>query len=160
MVAFDFVSKKEDGEKGARMGVHFQILLYKKRRRQGRKGGWFRSTFSPFSLVKKEEKKEKNEDVRVFYSLFFSFLGKWRRKRRSKKRHCVLFSFQFRQRIKMKRSRKITLLFLFANFRRKRREKNWKFKKKKEKMKKAWREKRVLISIFISSCFSFLLKGI
>ena len=29
MVAFDFVSKKEDGEKGARMGVHFQILFYK-----------------------------------------------------------------------------------------------------------------------------------
>ena len=37
-----------------------------------RKGGWFHSTFSPFSLVKKEEK---NEDVRVFSSLFFLFGG-------------------------------------------------------------------------------------
>ena len=87
-----FLSKRIKG-RGRRRDSHFSIGILKeeKWRRQGRKGDWFRSPFSPFSLVKKEEKKEKNEDVRVVSSLFFLFLGKWRRKRRSKKGCFVLY---------------------------------------------------------------------
>ena len=61
-VAFDFVSKKEDGEKGARRVVHFLILLYKKWRRQGRKGDWFRFQFSLFFRIW--------ENVKVYLSYF------------------------------------------------------------------------------------------
>ena len=42
-----------------------------------RKGGWFHSTFSPFSFINKEKKKEKNGTVhRLFYAVFSFFLQK------------------------------------------------------------------------------------
>ena len=84
--------KRNRRMKGARKGVHFTagFVHEKMEKRRNEEGEDEKRRMVSFyilsvSLVKKEEKKEKNGGIRVFSSLFCSFLGKWRRKRRGKK---------------------------------------------------------------------------
>ena len=148
MVAFYFVSKKEDSEKGARMVVHFLILLYKKWRRQGRKEDWFRFQFSLFFRIWEEEK------MKVFSSSFRSvFLFIWRNWGEEKReKECEFFLFRRGR----KKCNYIPLIFLSKRIKGRGRRRDSHFSigiLKVEKMKKT-RKKRGLISFPILSVFS------